>query len=132
MGYQETYVKMKKSEDFNKLLKVIKKNGKNSFKTAEPVRIITIKEGFAGRQFIQRYGELSEKYFCFDKGEKFLYVVGERGSQICSDRFFEYCEDVPEDILKNIEFYFTENFPSTKIFYEGWGEHENFTWAEEI
>lgn len=66
MGYQESYFKMDNSKNFDKLVKVIQDNGKEAFDMTIPVEIITLQKSITtegGR---------------FKKGEKFIYVIGER------------------------------------------------------
>jgi hypothetical protein len=129
MGYQESYMRMKDSNDFNKLVEVIKKNGEDNFLLAYPVCIITLLKPIKGNLEMQcQIGEYS-----FDSGEKFIYVVGERSGQRAAKFFFEDCKSVPKNIIDNLEIYFTECFPSYDIFENNdktqTAIHEEFVWV---
>jgi hypothetical protein len=130
MGYQESYIKMKDSKDFDRLIETIKSNGKDVFDMAVPVEIITLLKPIKGNLEQQCR---PEKKYLFKPGEKFIYVIGERSGQRCSFDFFEYCNNVPQDILDNLEMYFTECFPSNDIFENNEETkialHEEFSWG---
>jgi hypothetical protein len=113
MGYQESYMRMKNNKDFNKLVECIKEYGKDKFDCAAPVEIITLLKPIKGDLSFQCRPDESYK---FKTGEKFIYVVGERYNQRNPYKFFENCENPSEDILNDIEIYFTECFPSDDIF----------------
>lgn len=119
MGYQESYIKMGNNKNFDQLVKVIQDNGSDSF-MATPVEIITLRKSIETEQ-----GD-------FKKGARFIYVIGERSGQRSPFAFFEYCKDVPEEILKNLDIYFTEYFPSEDIFENNETTkialHEEFVW----
>lgn len=129
MGYQESYIRMKDSKDFEKLVGIIRKNGKEKFESTIPTRIITLLKPI----------KVNLSYMCqpkvnieFKAGEKFIYVVGERYGQSCSQYFFEDCTKVDANIIDNLEIYFTECFPSYDIFENNHKNkmaiHEEFTW----
>jgi hypothetical protein len=129
MGYQESYMRMKDSKDFNKLIDVIKTNGKERFDMAEPVEIITLLKPIKGTL---EYHCHPEESYSFEAGEKFVYVVGERSGQRSPFCFFEYCDKVPQSIKKGLEIYATECFPSDDIFENNkeaqMAVHEEFKW----
>jgi hypothetical protein len=110
MGYQESYVRLSKSEDFSKLLDLIYKLGLDFFSNnvfAEPVSVITLKKDINGT--LAEMCKPDEKY-SFKSGEKFIYFSGERQGQRSSKCMFL------EHALPNTEIYFTECFPSLSIF----------------
>lgn len=120
MGYQESYVKMEDKSNFGELIKIIQDNGENAFDMSPPVEIITLLKSINTEQ-----GR-------FKKGERFVYVIGERSGQRNSFAFFEYCKDVPKEIIDGLEIYFTEYFPSDDIFENNdktkIALHEEFVW----
>jgi hypothetical protein len=120
MGYQESYIKMTNKKDFDQLVNVIKTNGKEAFDMNPPVEIITLQK------------TIDTECGRFKKGEKFIYVVGERHGQRNSLNFFEYCKDVPKEIVNNLNMFFTEYFPSEDIFENNettkLALHEPFLW----
>jgi len=120
MGYQESYIKTNSAKNFTKLINTIKLNTKTSFNMHIPVEIITLLKS------------IDTDYGKFKKGEKFIYVVGERHGQRNSNNFFEYCDNVPEVLFNNLEIYFTESFPSEDIFKNNemtkLALHEEFVW----
>lgn len=122
MAYQESYLKMRDNNGFDKLVKCIKDYGKNGFECSKPVEIITLKKPIT-----------TEANLKFCKGTKFIYVVGERYGQRSAESFFECCEDVPKQILDNLEIYFTESFPSDDMFENNErtkiAKHEEFIWG---
>ncbi len=119
MGYQESYMRMRNSKDFDSLVEVIKSNGGDCFDMSTPVSIITLLK------------PITTEYF-FEPGEKFIYVVGDRSGQRSPKSFFEYCSKVPKHIINNLEIYFTEYFPSYDIFEHNeetqMALHEPFVW----
>jgi len=126
MGHQESYLRMKKSEDFDLLVKTIQDYGKDSFYIAEPVEVITLNNPIKGSLQQMCHPEIP---YSFNQGEKFVYVTGDRGSQRSPHLFFESCKNVPDKVQSNVEIYFTECFPSQKIFGEsGFATHEEFEW----
>lgn len=135
MGYQESYVRMKDSKDFDKLVELIRKCGKDDFMMATPVEIITLLKPIQGD--LSEQCSPNEK-FSFDKGEKFIYVVGERSHQSRSYDFFSLCgchkcTPIDDYFFENLEIYFTECFPSYDIFENNdtthMATHEKF-WIE--
>jgi len=130
MGYQESYIKMKSSNDFEQLIKTIKNNGEEAFNMATPVEIITLLKPIKGNLAMQCK---PNKKYSFRSGEKFIYVVGERSGQRSAERFFEYCKNVPESIINDLEIYFTECFPSYDIFENNdktqMALHDEFLWS---
>lgn len=127
MGYQESYVRMKNSSDFELLVKVIQQNKKKSFLLAEPVKIITLLKPISGNLGMQCKPEID---YSFEANEKFIYVTGERSGQRNAHSFFEACQNIPCSILNNLEIYFTECFPSQEIFEKNtkMAIHETFIW----
>lgn len=132
MGYQESYIRMKDSKDFELLVNTIKQNGKDAFDVTIPVEIITLLKPIEGNLFAQCQPE--QKYL-FNIGEKFIYVVGERSGQRNSYSFFEPCINVSHNLYEeyeDLEIYFTECFPSYDIFENNNGTkmavHEEFKW----
>lgn len=126
MGYQESYLRMKKSEDFDSLVDAIEKSGKESFHIAEPVEKITLLQPIKGDLSMQCK---PEKQYSFDKGEKFVYVSGDRGSQRSPEGFFGQNpnQKVPRKMIDELEIYFTECFPSEDIFTNSKvAKHEQF------
>lgn len=120
MGYQESYVKMKNNEDFDKLLIVLKELGKDFFISngVEPVRVITLKKPLNIN--------VNDEIYNFQKGEKFIYIIGERFSQKNSVNLLN------GNLKEDIEIYFTEYFPSKDIFENNGNNdfaiHEEFKW----
>jgi hypothetical protein len=117
MGYQESYVTI--NGNVEELITLIQKLGKDHFEERfiEPVRIITLQHNITSKD---------EKYnveYHFNKGSKFIYVVGERsGQRSINNMFGDRCAE-------DIEIYFTEYFPSERIFAEeGFALHEEFRW----
>jgi hypothetical protein len=104
-------------------VKVIQTNSKESFDMHIPVEIITLLKS------------INTECGRFKKGEKFIYVVGERHGQRNSINFFEYCKDVPKEIIDNLNIFFTEYFPSDDIFDNNETTklvlHEEFPWNYE-
>lgn len=126
MGYQESYVRMKNKDDFSKLIDVIRKIGKNYYEEsgAYPVEIITLKKSIQGN--LECMCEPNKEYK-FNNGEKFVYFVGERYLQRNSNNLLK------NKMIDGVEIYFTECFPSDKIFDEKENEyaiHEEFIWNE--
>lgn len=120
MGYQESYIKTYEPRNFDKLVKIIQSNGREAFDMHRPVEIITLLKPIE-----TEFGE-------FDKGEQFIYVVGERYGQRNPLNFFEYCENVDKDVMDDMDIYFTEYFPSNDIFENNEvtkiALHEEFVW----
>jgi hypothetical protein len=125
MGYQESYVRMKDRDKFNALVNLIRQIGQEYYEEngVEPVEIITLNKSIKGD--LSYMCKPYEKY-SFPVGEKFIYFVGERYLQRSVGRLLN-------DInIEGIEIYFTECFPSDKIF-EGnegnkYATHQEFTW----
>lgn len=125
MGYQESYVRMKDRNKFDDLVNLIRQVGRDYYEEngAEPVEIITLNKAIQGD--LSYMCRPYEKYN-FPVGEKFIYFVGERYLQRSVDRLLE-------DInIEGVEIYFTECFPSDKIF-EGnkgniYATHKEFMW----
>lgn len=109
MGHQESYVRMKNRSDFNNLVEVIRIIGKDYYEKhgAYPVEIITLNKSINGD--LEFMCKPNEKYK-FEKGEKFIYFVGERDLQRNSSNLLN------NNIIEGVEIYFTECFPSDKIF----------------
>ena len=132
MGYQESFFRMKRDKDFDKLVECIKGYGRDNFAGGTPVEIITLLKPIKGDLKMQCH---EEKQYSFKAGKKFIYVVGERYNQRCSSDFFETCKNVPLDILKDLEIYFTECFPSDDIFENNetakMATHEEFIWNDD-
>lgn len=127
MGYQESYMKMKNNEDFEKLINILKDNGEERFENATPVVVITLLKQIKGNLFMQCQ---PNKRYSFEPGEKFIYVSGERYGQRGPYEFFEECENVPSKIINGLQIYFAECFPSEEIFDKtsGFAKHEDFNW----
>jgi len=129
MGYQESYIRMKDKNDFDKLVDAIKINGESSFDCGTPVEIITLNKPIDGD--LSWMCKPNKKYH-FSKGEKFVYVVGERYNQRNAENLFENCKIKPLNLYDNIEIYFTECFPSDDIFENNdethMATHEEFKW----
>lgn len=127
MGYQESYVRMKNKKDFNKLVNIFRKVGKDFYEEngAKPVEIITLKKPIKGNL---EYMCHPEKTYKFNAGEKFVYVAGERFLQRNSYNLFN------EKIIEGVEIYFTECFPSDDIFKNNdkidMAIHEEFKWKD--
>ncbi|MFT8349237.1 hypothetical protein [Clostridium saccharoperbutylacetonicum] len=124
MGYQESYVRVKNKDDFNKLIEVIRKIGKNYYQEggAYPVEIITLKQPIQGNL---EYMCKPNSEYKFEKDEKFIYFVGERNLQRSIQNLLN------NETIEGVEIYFTECFPSDKIFEERDNEyaiHEEFIW----
>ena len=135
MGYQESYVRVKKSKNFDDLTNHIKEIGKEFYgnNCCEPVEIITLKKDIKGNLDYMMH---PNKKYSFKAGEKFIYFVGERFLQRSPNRLLN---NTP---LKNVEIYATECFPSDNIFdknnieiieeHTRWENdyaiHENFKW----
>lgn len=118
MGYQESYIRMRDSKDFDRLVELIRKCGEDAFMMATPVEIITLLNPIQGDLSEQL---IPDKEFSFDKGERFIYVIGERSHQRDPYTFFSLCgcnNCLPLDdyFLENLEIYPTECFPSYDIF----------------
>lgn len=81
MRYQESYVTTKKQKDFNQLVECIKSKGKQYYDDIFtcPVEIITFNKNHCG----------------FKKGDKAVYIVGERYYQ--SHFFDETVDNIPVD-----------------------------------
>lgn len=128
MGYQESYMRMKNLKDFGQLIKTIKDNGEDSFDLAFPVEIITLLKPITGTLDEQ----CQDGAYSFNPGEKFIYVVGERSGQRDPYSFLECCNNKPQNILDDLEIYFTECFPSYDIFENNdelqMALHEEFKW----
>lgn len=107
MGYQESFMKMENSNDFEKLVSYIRSQGKDPFDNTTPVATVKLMKSIANP-----YGGM------FSKGEEFIYVVGERYGQHCSEEFFEYCKDVPQEFIDGLEIFFIEDLPD-KLFPTG-------------
>lgn len=124
MGYQESYLRMKNSNDFDLLVSKIKNLGKEKFTLAMPVEIITLQEPISGDLMLMCDPETTYDFY---PGEKFIYVCGERSHQSNSASFFQECI-VDNYILENLEIYFTECFPSDDIFDTElqYASHEDF------
>ena len=129
MGYQESYMRMSNSKDFDKLIKTIQDNGEKAFDLTTPVEIITLLKPIMGTLDFQCRPDVE---YTFKPGERFIYIVGERSGQRNAFSFFGYCENVSKDILDNLEIYFTECFPSDDIFENNdttkMATHEKFVW----
>jgi len=113
MGYQESYVTI--NGNVKELISIIKKLGKNHFEytMAEPVSIITLNKDIKGE-------------YKYNKGDKFIYFVGERSGQRNTNAMFGKLSD---GLLNSISIIFTECFPSDRIFgEEGFALHEEFVW----
>jgi len=127
MGYQESYVTM--NGEVNELISIIKKLGKSHFEyvMAEPVCIITLQQSISGNLDMMCRPEQKYKY---NKGDKFVYFVGERSGQRSVGSMFG--ENGIENCIRNksdVKIYFTECFPSDKIFTEeGFALVEEFIW----
>lgn len=125
MGYQESYVRMKKREDFDKLVEAFRAVGKQFYEEycTEPVRIITLKKPIEGTLDMMC---MPEETYRFEPGEKFVYVVGERHLQ--RSPYLLMNNDKADDV----EIYFTECFPSDDIFENNdtadMAIHEEFVW----
>lgn len=89
MGYQESYVTTKKQVDFDKLVECIKSKGEQYYNDifTYPVEIITFKKNHCD----------------FKKGDKAVYIVGERYYQ---SHFFDITVD---NVPVNCRIYFTED-----------------------
>ena len=121
MGYQESYVTI--NENIDELISIIKKLGKSHFEyvMAEPVCIITLNKYISGDCSMMCRPE--QKYN-ISKGDKFIYFVGERSGQRSVSSLFGKHNN-------KIEIYFTECFPSDRIFKEeGFATIEEFVWEE--
>lgn len=120
MGYQESYVTIKGNVD--DLITLIQKLGKDHFeeRSISPVEIIILQQDITGDLTMMCR---PERKYNFKKSDKFIYVVGERSGQRSVYNMFG------ENGLENTEIYFTECFPSDKIFTEdGFAVHEEFLW----
>ena len=127
MGYQESYVTIKGNVD--ELISIIKKLGKKHFdyRNISPVDIITLQHDISGDCDMMCRPEQKYKY---NKGDKFVYFVGERSGQRSVGSMFG--ENGIENCIRNksdVKIYFTECFPSDKIFTEeGFALVEEFIW----
>jgi len=113
MGYQESYVTI--NGNVEELITIIKKLGKNHFEytMAYPVSIITLNKDIKGE-------------YKYNKGDKFIYFVGERSGQRNTNAMFGI---LPDELSNNINIIFTEYFPSDRIFTEkDFAVHEEFIW----
>jgi len=106
MGYQETYLKMNNKKNFTKMVDFIKSCGSEVFeeRCSGPVEIITLNK------------TIETACGTFRKGQQFIYLVGERYHQRCAENFFEDIENVPQGLIDNSQFIFTEYFPSDDMF----------------
>jgi len=123
MGYQESYVTINGKVD--ELISIIQKLGKSHFEytMAEPVSIITLQQSISGDLDMMCHPEQKYK---FNKGDKFIYFIGERSGQRSVNCMFGILLD---ELLNNISIIFTECFPSDRIFTEeGFALHEEFIW----
>ena len=126
MGYQESYVRMKNKNDFNNLVEVIRRVGKDYYDEggAYPVEIITLKQSIKGD--LRFMCKPNEKY-TFEKEEKFIYFVGERTLQRSVYNLLN------KKSIPGVEIYATECFPSDEIFKKNeenkYATHEEFTWT---
>ena len=109
MGHQESYVRVKDSSKFNDLVETTKELGKDFFncKDIEPVEIITLNKTIEGDL---SYMCKPEQRYKFDKGEQFIYFIGDRSYQRSTE--FLYGNKPP----KGLEIYYAECFPSEEIF----------------
>jgi len=127
MGYQESYITINGNVD--ELISIIQKLGKNHFdyRNIMPVDIITLQQDISGDCDMMCRPEQKYKY---NKGDKFIYVIGERsGQRSVSSMFGEYGIENCGRNKNDIEIYFTECFPSDRIFREeGFATHEEFVW----
>lgn len=124
MGYQESYVRVKNSEKFEELISLTKIMGRDFFHNiiyAKPYEIITLTKPIQGNLDFMCHPEIE---YNFDVGERFLYFCGERSGQ--RNATCMYDSYAPKDL----EIYFTESFPSDKIFDKnsGYAKHEKFSW----
>ena len=123
MGYQESYVRMKKREDFDKLVNAFKDVGKDFYESSGtmPISIITLTKPIEGNL---DYMGIPEQTYRFDIGEKFVYIVGERCIQRCASRMFDNKK------IDNVEIYFAECLPSSDIFdpKSNIATQESFVW----
>ena len=126
MGHQESYIKIRDINKFDKLVDLIKGIGRDYYEgnMAEPVEIITLNKAIKGD-----LGFMCRPYekYSFPKGERFIYFVGDRYLQRSVARLLN------ENYIEGVEIYFCECFPSDKIFDENVGEkyatHEEFIWS---
>jgi len=138
MGYQESYVTINGNVD--ELISIIQKLGKNHFdyRNISPVDIITLQQDISGD--CNTMCKPEQKYK-FNKGDKFVYVAGEKSGQRSARDMFGDCNKCKLDgfckldniifgcKIDDIEIYFTECFPSDRIFTEeGFALHEEFVW----
>jgi len=127
MGYQESYVTI--NGEVDELITIIKKLGKSHFEftMAEPVCIITLKQPISGNLDMMCH---PEKKYKFNKGDKFVYFVGERsGQRSVGSMFGENGIENCGRKKKDIEIYFTECLSSDRIFTEeGFALVEEFIW----
>lgn len=125
MGYQESYVRIKDKNKFDKLVNIIREIGKEYYEEnmAEPVEIITLNKAIEGD--LDYMCRPEERYY-FPKGEKFIYFVGERYLQRSVELLLNGID------IDGVEIYFTECFPSRKIFtrkkVNEYATHEEFKW----
>jgi hypothetical protein len=139
MGYQESYVRMKNREDFNRLIEAFKTIGEENYNLfgGGPVEIVTLKKPIEGNLAYMCEPKINYK---FEPGEKFVYFTGERFLQrsvhnmfvqIVEERYLtpKPSQIVDKSVIKNVEIYATECFPSDEIFNnEDAAEHEEFEW----
>ena len=126
MGYQESYVTM--NGEVDELISIIKKLGKSHFEyvMAEPVCIVILQQSISGDCDMMCRPEQKYKY---NKGDKFVYFVGERSGQRSVRDMFGILTD---ELSNNISIIFTEGKHSVRIFSEtGFALVEEFIWEKE-
>lgn len=125
MGHQESFIRMRKSKDFNGLLQCIRKQGEARFEEATPVEIITLSKSIKGNLMYQ----CDPSQYHFKAGERFIYISGERSGQRSAYDFFKKCKGIDNQYLDDLEIYFAECFPVEKIFENPkYATHEDFPW----
>ena len=83
------------------------------FRMSEPVSIITLNKDIKGE-------------YKYNKGDKFIYFIGERSGQRNTNAMFGI---LPNELSDSISIIFTEYFSSDRIFTEeGFAVHEEFVW----
>jgi hypothetical protein len=126
MGYQESYVRVANKKNFDKLVNIIRKVGREYYEEngCSPVEIITLNISVKGSL---EWMCMPNKKYNFPKGEKFVYFAGERYLQR------NVANILNNEAIRGVEIYFTECFPSRKIFEENidnkYATHEEFTWV---